>query len=601
MLTRLWQLRDITQIFVSRAELIPAGETTEEHRAQQEEEASRVDQDKAIGATTGKGLFGVRFWDSGPRRIPIIRDEEDGVDRCPRCTWELEDGWCESCGYGTGDHSDMEMSDSEMSFYVRDDLGDDLTVTEHPMMGDDISIYETDFPEGTHAHRNHATLVDSDGNTLDEELDTQAHQVLGRARVRNRRDMRILRNLERWHDRGLHGSSSSVGYDEDNDNFPDEQYSSDDTAGSLNDFIADDQAERPALEDSPQSSRSSFDPGTEAEMDSDVGYAGRETGTYEPHLDGSLGREDSMADLQRDSDDEPDEGLDFRRRLIEASAPLDSDEDADIIAMHASRLHGQRNGRRSNRSMAMNSSERNQHGYSPDYRMIRGGGRSQQAPIEIGSDSDIPMPIPRSRRSRPVVASDSSDGSDAENRNRSAISGTARRLSPPPPRHDGSTTRGVQRKRKPVSYFVQSPSPVLAPMVEEGNDVDWDPPLSPSHQSRQMPGDEYHESDASSSGSRTHLTAAARPSDNTSRSPHSNRRNRATAPRRTHGRISPGRNVRSRVTSLASSHPTGRAPRPETSTRMYDSDEARAAAKAERKRMKRERRLRNREMTSVAS
>lgn len=530
------------------------------------------------------------------------------MDRCPRCTWELEDGWCESCGYGAGDHSDIEMSDSEMSFYVGDDLGDDVTVTGHHLMGDDVSIYETDFPEGRHAHRNRATSVDSDGNTLDEELDARAHQVLARARVRNRHDMRILRNLEQWHDRGLHGSSSSVGYDEDDDNFPDEQYSSDDTAGSLNDFIADDQAERPALQDSPHSSPAGFDTGTEAEMDSDTGYADEEPGTYELHLDDSTGREDSTADLQHESDDEPDEGLVVRRRLVEAPASLGSDEDAEIIAMHAPRLRGQRDGRRSNRSMAMNSSERNRGGYSPDYRMIRGaggGGRSQQAPIEIGSDSDIPMPIPRSRRSRPVVASDSSDGSDAENRNHSTTSSTARRLSLPPPQPGGSTTRGVQRKRRPVSYFVQSPSPVGASMAEEGNDVDWDPPPSPSHQSRQIPGDESHESDASSSsfidGSRTHLTATARPNDNTRRSPHSNRQNRATAPRRIQGRISPGRNVRSRVATLASSHPTGRAPRPETPGRMYDSDEARAAAKAERKRLKRERRLRNREMTSAAS
>ena len=581
--------------------MVPAGETTEEHRVQQEEEASRVDQNKAIGATTGKGLFGVRFWNSGPRRIPIIRDEEDGVDRCPRCTWELEDGWCESCGYGAGDHSDMEMSDSEMSFYVGDDLGDDHTVTEHPMMGDDISIYETDFPEGMHAHRNRTTSVDSDGITLDEELSTRAHQVLARARVRNRHDMAIIRNLEHWHDRGLHGSSSSFDYDDDDDNFPDEQYSSDDTAGSLNEFIAEDQAERPVLEDSPHSSRSGFDGGTEAEINSDTGYADGEPGQYEPHLDGFIRGEDSTADSQRESDDEPNEGLVTRRRLIEAPI-VDSDEDAEIIAMHASRLHGRRNGRRSNRLAAMNGSERNQRGYSPDYRLIGGGGRSQQAPIEIGSDSDIPMPNPRSRRSRPVVDSDSSDGSDAETKDHSTISGTARRLSPPTPRPGGLITRNVQQKRRPVSYVVQSSSPVRSSMVE-GDDVDWDAPPNASHQSRQTPGDR---SDASSSsfidGSRTHLPATdtARLNDNTIRSPHSNRRNRLIAPRRTQGRTSPVRGVRSRVASLASSHQTRRAPHPETPVRTYDSDEARAAAKAERKRLKRERRLRNREMTSAA-
>ena len=36
------------------------------------------------------GLFG---------RETAIRDVQDGVLRCPNCTWELEDGLCNACGW----------------------------------------------------------------------------------------------------------------------------------------------------------------------------------------------------------------------------------------------------------------------------------------------------------------------------------------------------------------------------------------------------------------------------------------------------------------------------------------------------------------------
>ena len=142
--SRLRQLRDITQIFISRAELVPPGETTEEHRALQEEEANLVDENKAIGATTGKGLFGVRFRDAGPRNITVIRDVDDGVDRCPRCTWELEDGWCEACGIGiTEGHSEL-GSDSDVSYEAGSDIDD--YAAQH-LMGDDMSLYSVDNEE----------------------------------------------------------------------------------------------------------------------------------------------------------------------------------------------------------------------------------------------------------------------------------------------------------------------------------------------------------------------------------------------------------------------------------------------------------------------
>lgn len=76
------QVREITQTFVNTATLLPAGETTEDHRKPQREEAELVEKDKA-GQVGGGGLFNGRFNGSARYRAPI-RDSLDGVDRCPR-------------------------------------------------------------------------------------------------------------------------------------------------------------------------------------------------------------------------------------------------------------------------------------------------------------------------------------------------------------------------------------------------------------------------------------------------------------------------------------------------------------------------------------
>ena len=76
------QVREITQTFINTGVLLPAGETTEDHRKSQREEADLVEKDKAA-QVSGRGLFNGRF--NGPARyIAPIRDALDGVDRCPR-------------------------------------------------------------------------------------------------------------------------------------------------------------------------------------------------------------------------------------------------------------------------------------------------------------------------------------------------------------------------------------------------------------------------------------------------------------------------------------------------------------------------------------
>jgi len=119
----------MTHIFANRAELIPPGETTEDHQKWREEEAAAVEKDRSRTGRRG-GLFRGCFKTHSRRpplndyiRQPIIRDVEDGVDRCPRCMWELEYGLCESCGYPSESEG---WSDSEAfeHFHPEDAYGD---------------------------------------------------------------------------------------------------------------------------------------------------------------------------------------------------------------------------------------------------------------------------------------------------------------------------------------------------------------------------------------------------------------------------------------------------------------------------------------------
>ena len=103
-------------MFISRIELLPEDETTDEHHEARLAEASIIDTDKGPG---GEGLFKGAFTRQHPAfhhptyngPIRAIRDHEDGVDRCPMCAWELEEGACMHCGYNDSDEDDSDDSD----------------------------------------------------------------------------------------------------------------------------------------------------------------------------------------------------------------------------------------------------------------------------------------------------------------------------------------------------------------------------------------------------------------------------------------------------------------------------------------------------------
>ena len=104
-------------MFVSRIELLPEDETTNEHDQAKRAEALQIDTDKGPG---GEGLFKGAFTRPNPAfhhptnigPVRPIRDQEDGVDRCPVCAWELEEGACMHCGYNdSDDDEDSDESD----------------------------------------------------------------------------------------------------------------------------------------------------------------------------------------------------------------------------------------------------------------------------------------------------------------------------------------------------------------------------------------------------------------------------------------------------------------------------------------------------------
>lgn len=95
-------IRELTQKFIAHPELLPDGETKGQHEEWSTQEAEAVDRDRAIGETTNEGVFpGVFPREDQRRPLPPIIDDDDGVERCPYCNWEIEeegDPICPRCG-----------------------------------------------------------------------------------------------------------------------------------------------------------------------------------------------------------------------------------------------------------------------------------------------------------------------------------------------------------------------------------------------------------------------------------------------------------------------------------------------------------------------
>ncbi|KAL1640342.1 E3 ubiquitin ligase [Diplodia intermedia] len=125
-------IREMTQIFINRAELHPAGETQDLHKQWQKEEADLVLQDKTNDDVRTGGLFKGCFRVRPEGGLRAIRDEEDGVDRCPMCAWELEEGECAQCGLQFDDNGTLAWGNSFGGFSDMDET------SEHDMSSEDL-------------------------------------------------------------------------------------------------------------------------------------------------------------------------------------------------------------------------------------------------------------------------------------------------------------------------------------------------------------------------------------------------------------------------------------------------------------------------------
>ena len=98
----------MVEIFTTRAELLSADESLEDHRRWRQEESDYVERDKSNKDRTTGGLFRGCF--VGTRHLRAIRDGADGVDRCPICSWELDGGHCDGCNLSFGEDGRMIVS-----------------------------------------------------------------------------------------------------------------------------------------------------------------------------------------------------------------------------------------------------------------------------------------------------------------------------------------------------------------------------------------------------------------------------------------------------------------------------------------------------------
>lgn len=159
-------VKQIVDTFINRSELMPADESTEQHKERRKEETDIVATDRASIDGLFKGCFlhitrlRGRLDQSG-----LLYDEEDHVRRCPQCGHEYEGGGrCFDCGtefdegvddesaVGFTDMSDeMDSSEMDSEFGYDRDMIDDMA-EEHELHIEDHQWL------AAHLERNHGPI-----------------------------------------------------------------------------------------------------------------------------------------------------------------------------------------------------------------------------------------------------------------------------------------------------------------------------------------------------------------------------------------------------------------------------------------------------------
>ncbi|MCJ1313938.1 hypothetical protein MMC25_007618 [Agyrium rufum] len=157
-----YMLREIVQLFVQRQSLLGDGESLLDHKKQQEEEASSVEQDKANKDPKTGGLFRGCFRDGDSLRHRPLPDHSDNVLRCISCGWELVDNYCGNCDVEydrfSDDGSDSDIITMEMMSQATDEdaFGGPLDNDSDDLTAHAIEyIRDGDSFDGHHPHDHH--------------------------------------------------------------------------------------------------------------------------------------------------------------------------------------------------------------------------------------------------------------------------------------------------------------------------------------------------------------------------------------------------------------------------------------------------------------
>ncbi|MCJ1426127.1 hypothetical protein MMC29_004029 [Sticta canariensis] len=595
-------VRDMTQIFINRAELMTEGETTDDHRKWQQEEAEIVEKDKKAASDHSRGLFRGCFLLSSRRNAHPIRDAQDGVERCPRCTWELEDGFCVSCEYQVV-YSEMSGSESpSISNFTDEEASRDRHIEEMGQFFGDGSVLPEPGSEqldDTEGYSGLSNYSDEDAIAIATERAAIRRRFGARGPARPSLPDPIHYGAT---PQDYHGYSETAASEfGDTDDFSAE----DDEAGSLDDFVVNDVEERPSsFRRSPRSSRYDSDevPGiidqfrtySSEEEEQDHGVEDRDDQTSEL-LDNPPF---SPIYLESDSDDGP--LIRSRRHGYQRStiSPRPSSSDgSEAVASAEHYIRSRRDRRQRAHSASVRQSSITHHRTSDDARGSDRNNGFRGVAIEIDSDSGSSPPVqhhPRRRRaiSRRILSDDddneaataSVDSPPVSTRPSSSGTATIGRASP-------SQSSLREHNLQPADQTFHAASPIVinsSPISHEVRQHDW-----PS----------YHEHTASpDDGSRTTRPGVGRSGNDRSgrrdslgnRFEH-RRQLHSRSPRQASSQESSAQTPQPISSRLSTHSSRGEAARYQQVTRD------RAARKAERQQAKQDRRRRERDRAANAS
>jgi hypothetical protein len=285
------QIKEMIDIFINRSDLLPAKETTAEHLIWRKEEADRLERDKANKNPKTGGLFRGCFreqkrgrrWHGG-----VLRDEEDGVDRCPDCMWELEGRYCSQCDVSYQDDGPVTRSSHWGHFSDIDDTedSDGFGIGTDDELDGDLDLDEPDSSLGFDVYGGESFPIDVD-DAYDEYMDYHATGVYAIQREMARGSIRPPVRRAAAHSaagsRRRYSQSIVSDMQTSEDGMePLAEESEEEESESMRDFIVDDISDRGQRRGS-RSSRSSSQATQETLQSRRLGQLGSRSRAPQPH------------------------------------------------------------------------------------------------------------------------------------------------------------------------------------------------------------------------------------------------------------------------------------------------------------------------------